>query len=95
MLVMASRTNCVSSSLYCKVFFFLLPYLCIASVGVNKIQKEAKEREFERGEMEVRVSDWDYSVEDFGFAFFLFFFDKRVYVFIKTFDERKTTKIGI
>ena len=78
MLVMAGHTNCVSSSLYRKVFFFFffffhLLYLCIASVGVKKIQKEAKEREFERGEMEIRVSDREYCVGDFGFAFFFLF----------------------
>ena len=71
MLVMADRTNCLLISVS-QVFFFLL-YLCIASVGVKKIQKEAKERESERGETEVRVSDWEYSVWDFGFVFFFFF----------------------
>ena len=72
-MVMAGRMNSVSSSLYRKVFFFsLLLYLCIASVGVKKIQKEAKERESERGETKIRVSDWEYDIWDFGFVFFSF-----------------------
>ena len=71
MLVMADRTNC--SPHLCITSFFFLLYLCIASVGVKKIQMEAKEREFERGETEVRVSDWEYDVWDFGFVFFFSF----------------------
>ena len=71
MLVMADHTNCLLISAS-QVFFFLL-YLYIASVGVKKIQKEAKERESERGETEVRVSDWEYGIWDFGFVFFFHF----------------------
>ena len=33
-----------SSSLYCKVYFFLLLYFWIASIGVKKIEKEAKRK---------------------------------------------------
>ena len=71
MLVMTDRTNCLLISVSQKIFPPLS--LCIGSIGVKKIQKEAKERESERGETEVRVSDWEYSVWDFGFVFFFFF----------------------
>ena len=71
MLVMTDRTNCLLISVS-QIFFPPLS-LCITSIGVKKIQKEAKERESERGETEVRVSDWEYSVWDFGFVFFFFF----------------------